>query len=303
MPAGHDRASYLLLPAGELAERARRARGILRSCAFCGHRCGVDRTAGRAGRCATGPDACIHSYGPHHGEERCLRGRRGSGTVFFSGCNLACVFCQNWEISTAHDGARAGGEALGAILLRLQERGVHNLNFVSPTHVAAVILEGVAWAAERGLALPLVWNSGGYDSPELLALLDGVVDLYLPDFKYGDSAVAERLSGAPRYFETACAALREMHRQVGPLEMALDGTARRGLLVRHLVLPGGLAGTEAVLGFLARELSPESAVNLMDQYRPCHRASGLPPLDRPLSPTEFEAALRAAEAAGLRVVD
>jgi putative pyruvate formate lyase activating enzyme len=290
------------LPAGELAARARRAESMLAACRLCGHRCEVDRRREPAGRCRTAARARVHGWRPHQGEENCLRGRRGSGTVFFADCNLACVFCQNWEISARGDGEEVDAETLARIFLRLQEQGVHNLNLVTPTHVLAPVLSALAVATEAGLDLPLVWNCGGYESLEALDLLDGVVDVYMPDFKYGDSDTAARLSEAPGYRETAAAACREMHRQVGDLEVDGDGLARRGLLVRHLVLPGGLAGSETVLAFLAAEISPRTAVNVMDQYRPCHRAAEHPPLDRRPTADEVSSARRQARELGLRLL-
>jgi putative pyruvate formate lyase activating enzyme len=285
-----------------LEERVARAAALLSSCALCGHRCEVDRRIEPAGQCRTAARARVHGFGPHHGEEDCLRGWRGSGTVFFADCNLACVFCQNWEISARGDGEEVDGAGLARIFLELQRRGVHNLNLVTPTHVLPAIVEGLAIAAEGGLSLPLVWNCGGYESLEALSLLDGLVDVYMPDLKYGDSATAERFSGAAGYWEVATAALREMHRQVGDLAFDEAGLARRGLLVRHLVLPEGLAGSERVLEFLAREISPRTAVNVMEQYRPCYRAAAHPPLDRRPTAQEIESVRATARALGLRLL-
>ena len=259
----------------------------------------VDRLHDALGKCLSRERAVVHGYGPHHGEEHCLRGERGSGTVFFSRCNLACVYCQNHEISTRGDGEELDAEGLAGVFLRLQEWGCHNLNLVTPTHQAPAILEALAAAAVRGLRLPLVWNTGCYETLEAMALLDGLVDVYMPDLKYGDSDTALRLSGVPGYWETATAAVREMHRQVGDLVFDHEGIVRRGLLVRHLVLPGDLSGTGRVARFLAREISPRTAFNLMDQYRPCHRAREFPPLDRGLTVDEWRAAELAVREAGL----
>lgn len=243
------------------------------------------------------------SYGPHHGEERPLSGWRGSGTIFFSWCSLRCVFCQNWEISQGGVGAEVEPAELAAMMLELQAIGCHNINLVTPSHVVAQILEALAIAAEAGLRLPLVYNTGGYDSPEALALLDGVIDIYMPDMKYGDSELAHRYSHVRDYVRVNRAAVGEMHRQVGDLSLDEDGIATRGLLVRHLVLPGDIAGTEEVLTFLAREIGPNTYLNLMDQYRPCHRAADNPPLGRPLAPAEYRRALEVAGRLGLHRLD
>jgi putative pyruvate formate lyase activating enzyme len=293
-----------LLKSGELAERARMAVERLRSCDLCARYCRVNRLESAKGAvCRTGRRAVVHSFGPHHGEERPIRGRRGSGTLFFSWCNLRCVFCQNWEISQQGLGQEVEADELAGIMLELQQAGCHNVNLVTPSHVVAQTLEALVVAAGRGLALPLVYNTGGYDSPEALALLDGVVDIYMPDMKYGDSEVAHRYSHVRGYVEVNQAAVREMHRQVGDLVLGDDGVARRGLLVRHLVLPGDLANTERVFAFLAREISPRTHVNLMAQYRPCYRAYDCPPLDRSITPEEWRAALAVARRYGLPLVD
>jgi putative pyruvate formate lyase activating enzyme len=245
----------------------------------------------------------VASWGPHHGEEEPIRGSRGSGTVFFSYCNLACDFCQNFDLSRLGEGREATPMALSAIFLALQDEGCHNVNLVSPTHVLPQVLEALHLAAGAGLALPLVWNTGGYDSPEALELLDGVVDVYMPDMKYGDAATAERLSGIPDYPAVNRAAVREMHRQVGDLLLDEEGVAVRGLLVRHLVLPGGLAGSESVFRFLAEEVSRDTWLNVMDQYHPAFRASLHPPLDRRPTPEELAEARELARALGLKRPD
>jgi len=309
--AGHGRrgaapgAAYLALYAsGELAERAARARRHLRHCDLCARYCHVDRTRTIKGAvCRTGERAVVSSFGPHHGEEDPLRGSGGSGTIFFSWCNLRCIYCQNWEISWAGEGDEVGAEELAETMLRLQAWGCHNVNFVSPSHVVAQILEALVIAAEGGLRLPLVYNTGGYDSPEALALLDGVIDIYMPDMKYADPAVARQYSHIRDYAAVNRAAVKEMHRQVGDLALDERGIARRGLLVRHLVLPGGLAGSRAVLRFIAEEISPHTYVNLMDQYRPCYKAVDDPILGRPLARAEFKAALAAARELGLDRLD
>ncbi|HET8541195.1 MAG TPA: radical SAM protein [Anaeromyxobacter sp.] len=297
--------AYLALQRrGALAARAADAVARLASCDLCARSCRADRIARTVGAvCRTGRHAVVSSSFAHHGEERCLSGTRGSGTIFFAFCNLQCAFCQNWDLSWKGDGDAVTGEELAGLMLELQRQGCHNVNLVSPSHVVPQILEAVAIAAARGLRLPLVFNTGGYDGEEGLRLLDGVVDVYLADLKYGDSAEAVRYSRAPGYFEVAKTALREMHRQVGDLVVGPDGIARRGLLVRHLVLPGGHAGTEAAMRFLAEEISPRTYVNLMDQYRPCYRAAEHPEIDRRPSGAELRAAAGAAIRAGITRLD
>ncbi len=283
---------------GLLAQRVQEAAARLAHCDLCPRACGVDRTAGERGVCGAGAAAEVASWGPHFGEEPPLVGRRGSGTVFFAHCGLRCCFCQNHEISFGGADALSAGE-LALVMLRLQALGCHNVNFVTPTHYLPQILAAVEAAAARGLEIPLVWNCGGYEAPGALALLEGIVDVYMPDVKFADAAPARRFCGAPDYFDAARGAVREMHRQVGDLEIGPEGTARRGLLVRHLVLPGGLAGTERVAAFLADEISRETWVNVMDQYRPCHRAREFPELARRVTPAEHAAAVAAARRAGL----
>ncbi len=297
--------AYLrLLASGELQRRAAAARLRMMRCDLCPRRCGVDRLSSSQGAaCRTGSTAVVCSYGPHHGEEAPLVGRCGSGTIFFGGCNLRCVFCQNWEISHRGEGKVVRAEGLAAMMLDLQAMGCHNINLVSPSHVVAPTLEALAIAAVNGLRLPLVYNTGGYDSLETLALLEGVVDIYMPDMKFADSGVARPYTGVSDYAEVNRAAVREMHRQVGDLVLDGSGIAFRGLLVRHLVLPEGLAGTEATVAFLAREISPETYLNLMDQYRPCYRAAEFPGLDRRISKAEFAAAVAQAKRYGLCRLD
>jgi putative pyruvate formate lyase activating enzyme len=297
--------AYLaLLQRGELAARVESAYRHLEDCDLCGRYCHVNRRQSIEGAvCRTGERAVVNSFGPHHGEEDPLRGWSGSGTIFFSWCNLRCVFCQNWEISQKGLGREVEPEELAAMMLALQAQGCHNINLVTPSHVVAQVVAAVHIAAQKGLRLPLVYNSGGYDSREALALLDGIVDIYMPDMKYGDSDIARKYSKVRDYFEVNFAAVREMHRQVGDLQLDDNGIARRGLLVRHLVLPDGLAGTDQVLAFLAREISTNTYLNLMDQYYPCYRADENPPLDRPLTRQEYRAALQIAERYGLRRLD
>ena len=297
--------SYLaLLRTGELARRVRTAARRLEDCDLCPRRCHVDRrTTTRGAVCGTGERAVVHAAFPHHGEERCLSGWGGSGTLFFSRCNLRCAYCQNWEISWGGAGREHPAEEVAEAMLELQRAGCHNVNLVTPSHVVAQVLEAVLVAAGRGLRLPIVYNTGGYDAPEALALLDGVVDVYLPDVKYGDPALARRWSRVRDYVEVNRAAVKEMHRQVGDLAVDDRGIARRGLLVRHLVLPGGIAGTAEALRFLAEEVSRNTYVNLMDQYRPCHRAREHPELARRPSPAELAEAREAALGLGLSRLD
>ncbi len=293
-----------LLRSGELAERARRSRQHLENCDLCARYCRVNRQQSiRGAICRTGERAVVYSAGPHHGEEDCLRGSRGSGTIFFSWCNLRCIFCQNWEIAWQGEGQEVVDDQLAQMMLRLQALGCHNINLVTPSHVVAQILSAVNVAAEQGLRLPLVYNTSGYDSSEALALFDGVVDIYMPDMKYGDEKLARKYSHVRDYVRINQAAVREMHRQVGDLAINAEGLAQRGLLVRHLVLPNGISGVEAVLKFLAEEVSADTYVNLMGQYRPCYRAGEHPGLDRQISRVEFSDALAIARLYGLHRLD
>ncbi len=297
-------AAYLgLWGRGELKKRVEAAASALPRCSVCPHRCGVDRLAGEAGKCRTAGQAIVSSYGPHFGEEAPLVGRRGSGTIFFANCNLRCAFCQNYSISQLGEGERVSKEQLAHIMLSLQARSCPNVNLVSPTHVVPQILEALELAVESGLRLPLVYNSGGYDSVETLRLLDGVVDIYMPDMKYSDEETARKLSGIENYPAINRAAIKAMHRQVGDLDIDEEGVARRGLLVRHLVLPNGLAGTREVVKFLANEISPHTYINIMAQYYPCHNAFQVPGLARPVSPEEYRDALLLARGAGLSRFD
>ena len=272
-------------------------------CTLCPRECRVNRNEGETGFCRTGKLALVSSYNAHFGEEAPLVGQNGSGTIFFTHCNLRCNFCQNFEISHLGQGVEVTGRQLADIMLHLQEEGCHNINFVTPSHVVPQILAATLLAARDGLSIPLVYNTGGYDKVETLALLDGVIDIYMPDFKFWDNAVAEKTCQAPDYREVACVALREMYRQVGDLEMDENNLARRGLLVRHLVLPGGLAGTREVMRFIAQEISKRTYVNIMPQYRPCGLADQVPELARSLSPETYRAAVQAAIEEGITRLD
>ena len=301
--------AYLRLPRGELRERARRAVEGLASCRACPRDCGVNRLADKWSACKTGRHAVVTSCFPHLGEEDCLRGSRGSGTIFFGHCNLRCVYCQNFDISQGlgpGPAARsAPPEALALMMLGLQEAGCHNINFVTPEHVVPQVLEGLAVAATGGLHLPIVYNTGGYDSLHSLALLDGVVDIYMPDFKCWSNERSRRYLMAADYPEAARAAIAEMHRQVGPLGLDENGIAVRGVLIRHLVVPGCLDETRAILKWIATELGRDTYVNLMDQYRPGGKVSGerFPEINRPLGTAEYREALEIARRVGLWRLD
>jgi putative pyruvate formate lyase activating enzyme len=273
------------------------------NCDLCPRTCRVDRLAGEHGVCRTGRRAWVSSFNAHFGEEAPLVGTNGSGTIFFTHCNLLCLFCQNFEISHEGFGEEVSDDRLAAIMLALQRQGCHNINFVTPSHVVPQILAALELAVPAGLKVPLVYNSSGYDRVETLKLLDGVVDIYMPDFKVWDPEVARKACDAPDYPEAARQALLEMHRQVGDLELGESGLARRGLLVRHLVMPGGLAGTRQVMGFIAREISPRTYVNVMSQYRPCGRAAEVAGLESALSADEYRQAVREAIAEGLTRLD
>lgn len=288
-----------LLRSGELYERVARARERLADCRVCPRHCGVNRPGGELGTCLVGAKALVASAGPHHGEEFPVRGWYGSGTIFFAGCNLRCLYCQNADISHAPNRDELGSEALAAVMLQLEEEGCHNINLVSPSHQVPQVLEGLLAAAQRGLRLPIVYNTSAYDDVEMLRLLDGIVDVYMPDLKYADADAGRRLSKVPDYPAAAQAAIKEMHRQVGDLVVNEDGLAVRGLLVRHLVLPGGLAGTAEVMRFLADEISRDTYVNVMDQYHPAAKAFRLPVLNRPVRAGEVADAIDLARAAGL----
>src|SRR5213593_404160 len=264
-----SRPAYLtLLDSGELERRAAEAVAALKDCTVCPRDCHVDRLEDKRMFCATGRRARVASHFPHFGEEDCLRGRKGSGTIFFSWCNLRCVFCQNGDISQRPDGDEVDARGLAEMMLELQARGCHNINFVTPEHVVPQVLEGVFEAARRGLRLPLVYNTSSYDSMESLRWLDGVVDIYMPDFKYWDPEKAGRYLKAPDYPAVARRTIAEMHRQTGNLVLDSRGLARRGLLVRHLVMPGAVEDGIRIIDWLAREVSPRAYVNVMDQYFP-----------------------------------
>jgi putative pyruvate formate lyase activating enzyme len=292
-------ASYNQLSQEALQERAKEALARLESCEICPRHCKVNRLKEEKGFCRIGRNARVYSYAPHLGEETPLVGRHGSGTIFFSGCNLSCVFCQNYDISQMDSGLDVSAVDLSKMMLRLQDLGCHNINFVTPSHVVPQILEALVLARDEGLSVPLVYNSGGYDRAETIRLLEGIFDIYMPDAKYGSDEMGLKYSQAPRYTHYMKTAIKEMHRQVGDLLIDDDGIAVKGLLVRHLVLPGDLAGTEEIVGFLSLEISRNTYLNVMAQYRPEYGACNYTELDRRITMKEYKDAVRLAAEAGL----
>lgn len=290
---------HALYHSGELLSRVREAYGRLAGCDLCPHRCGVNRLRGEQGLCRSGFRPRVASSNLHRGEEPPISGTMGSGTIFFSNCSLSCVFCQNFPISQSGSGETLSTRELAERMLSLQRRGAHNLNLVTPTHWLPQVLAALWLAIPAGFCLPIVWNSSGYETVEALRLLDGVVDIYLPDMKYADNGEAVRLSQAPLYAEANRSAVREMFRQVGHLAVDQDGIALRGLIIRHLVLPQGRAGSATTLSWISHNLGEETHVALMSQYFPAHRAADLPGIDRQLTHREYDSALEALEAAGL----
>jgi putative pyruvate formate lyase activating enzyme len=287
---------------GRLRQKAEEALDLLRRCTVCPRNCRVNRLAGRTATCRSGRYASVTSACPHHGEEDCLRGRNGSGTIFFTGCNLRCVFCQNYAISQVGRGEPVNPHELALMMLQLQEAGCHNINLVTPEHVVPQVLEGLVIAVERGLRLPLVYNTSAYDGFDSLRLLDGVVDIYMPDFKLWDSQLALKYLLARDYPETARRSIRTMHEQVGELKVGEDGVALRGILVRHLVMPGLPEETQAIMCWLAGEVSRDTYVNVMDQYHPAWKVKThdqYAELNRPLTRSEFTQALSDSRQTGL----
>lgn len=297
-------AAYLkTLREGRLQEKVAAARKMMESCTLCPRLCNVNRLEGELGFCGIGANAVISSASPHFGEESPLVGVNGSGTIFMTSCNLKCVFCQNFEISHLMDGAEMDDEGFGKLMLGLQNMGCHNINIVTPSHQVPQLLAALQFAANRGLQVPLVYNTGGYDSLETLKILDGVVDIYMPDIKFADRTIAGKLMDAEDYPEIAFSAVREMHRQVGDLQINENGIATRGLLVRHLVMPKDLAGTRQIMRFLAREISPNTYVNIMDQYRPCGEAFKDPDIARSINREEYTHAIEMAKEEGISRLD
>ncbi len=288
-----------LLSSGGFDDVLARADRRLAACDLCPRRCGVDRTAGELGFCKAGISLKVSSYGPHYGEESPLVGRHGSGTIFLAGCNLGCCFCQNYDISHQAEGRDVGVEDVVMMMLKLEKTGCHNINFVTPTHFVPQIMRAVMTAAAKGLSVPIVYNCGGYEDVETLKLLENIVDIYMPDLKFSDPDLSTKYCEAPDYPDVSKAALKEMHRQVGDL-IVKNGLAKRGLLVRHLVMPGQLEDSKRIFEFLATEISPETFVNVMDQYRPCYNAGRFPEISGKLDRGEFKAALEAAWETGFR---
>lgn len=295
LPAYRERLSLR-----ELKERGEHLRELMKECVICPRECRAKRLQGRYGVCRSTDELMISSAAPHYGEEPPLVGRRGSGTVFFTSCNLKCLFCQNYDVSHLRHGRRISASQLAEIMIALQQGGCHNINLVTPTHMTSQIVEAVTMAAERGLSIPLVYNCGGYESMQTLKLLEDIVDIYMPDIKYSDNEIARRYSGAPSYWDVVRPAVSEMQRQVGDLNIDEHGIARRGLLIRHLVLPNRLAGSRAVLDFIARDVSINSYVNIMDQFRPAYRSIHYPELSRTIKTKEFSEVVQYAYTVGLR---
>jgi putative pyruvate formate lyase activating enzyme len=288
--------SYIeLAHSGELTRRVELLTAILRECTLCPRRCRVNRVEGQLGYCQAGADLMVSSAFPHFGEEPPLVGRHGSGTLFLTHCNLRCVFCQNYDISHLGRGEPVTPSDIARVMSKLQERGCHNINFVTPTHYAPQIVASLPLGIEMGLRLPIVYNCSGYESIEVIRLLDGIVDIYMPDAKFMEEEYARQFCDAPDYPEVVRAVLKEMHRQVGDLTLDSKGVAERGLLIRHLVMPGGVASSERVLKFIADEISVHSYVNIMNQYRPEYRADGHSRIDRRTSPKEYLEAIQIAK--------
>jgi putative pyruvate formate lyase activating enzyme len=295
--------SYLKLSLAEIESRAQQAIASLSECKVCPRDCAVNRLEDKKAVCKTGRYARVSSYFPHFGEEDCLRGRHGSGTIFFSMCNLRCVFCQNYDISQLEVGIVATPEMLARMMMELQKQGCHNINFVTPEHVVPQILEALPIAIRLGLKLPIVYNTSAYDSMDSLRWLDGIVDIYMPDFKFFTEEHGKIYAKAKDYAEIAKRTIKEMHRQVGELEFDSSGIAVRGLLIRHLVMPGGVADTREIMDYIVKEISANTYVNVMAQYYPANKTEKYPEIHRGLFKSEFEQAVAAAREAGLRRLD
>ena len=272
---------------------------LLESCCICPRRCKVNRLKNEKGFCKTGFQPKVCSFMPHHGEEPPISGEHGSGTIFFSHCNMACVYCQNYEFSQSGQGREVGFEELAKFMIDLQDMGCHNINLVTPTHVMPQILEAIGIAIPQGLKIPIVYNSGGYELPDIIKMLDGIVDIYLPDTRYADNDMAMQYSSAPDYPKYNQGALKEMHRQVGIANIDNQGIIKRGLIIRHLVLPNNICATEKIMKFIAQELSPDTYISLMSQYRPCHKVSQFKDICRRITYEEYEYAKQAMQEQGL----
>ncbi len=276
---------------GELKKRIDEIYHLMQNCQICPRQCGVNRLKGEKGYCQAGFEPEISSFYCHRGEEPPISGWAGSGTIFFTHCNLRCVFCQNYPISQLGHGKKISVHQLAKMMLILQKKGCHNINFVTPTHFVPQILAALNQAIANGLKIPLVYNCGGYEATKTLKFLDGVVDIYMPDIKYGGRREAEKYSNAPDYFKVAKEAIKEMHRQVGELQISPDNIAQKGLLIRHLILPNNIAKTERVLTFIKTEISPETYISIMDQYFPAYKALKIKQLNRKVTRTEYQKAL------------
>jgi len=292
--------SYLNLSKKELNQRIEKLFKILESCEICPRKCHVNRLKDEKGYCQLGSLPVVSAFHPHFGEESPLVGIHGSGTIFFTSCNLSCVYCQNYEISQLRIGQEVSFEKLAQMMINLQNRGCHNINLVSPTSHVPAIVKALSIAREQGLKLSLVYNTNAYDSVEILKLLDGIVDIYMPDTKYSDSALALKYSNVPNYFEIMKKAIKEMKGQVGDLIIDEKGIAKRGLLVRHLFLPNNIAGSKKIFEFLAKEISPDVFLNVMDQYTPHWKAGEYPELSRRITQEEFQEVISLAKKAGLK---
>ncbi|UKL13153.1 radical SAM protein [Dissulfurimicrobium hydrothermale] len=289
------------LSSDDLSERVKELKSLLESCTLCPRQCRVNRLKGETGFCKTGNKAVVAGYGPHFGEERCLVGKGGSGTIFFSWCNLRCIYCQNYEISWLGQGDPVNPDDIALIIMTLKASGCENINLVTPTHVLPFWVEALQMISkETDLDLPIIYNTSGYENVNVLRLLDGIVDIYMPDFKYWNRLAANRFSQCKDYPKITKEAIKEMHRQVGDLVFDKNGTAKKGLLVRHLVLPGGLSDTMEIVEFIAQEISSNTYMNIMDQYRPCGPGHLPPPMNRRITDHEYNQALRAAGSAGLQ---
>ena len=283
----------------ELKQRAEALHQLLVECRICPNECKAKRTEGETGECHSKVEVYISSVGPHFGEEPPLVGTNGSGTIFFTNCNLDCQFCQNYDISHLGMGEKASKSDLARSMLQLQQIGCHNINLVTPTHFSPQIVDELVLAIEKGLELPIVYNCGGYESVETLRLLEDIVDIYMPDIKYSIDKNALKYSGVQNYWETVKLAVKEMHQQVGDLKLSKRGIAQRGLLVRHLVLPNDIAGSKAVVDFVADEISTDTYLNIMDQYRPAYHANIYPELNRRITPSEYKDVIDYAHNKGL----
>ncbi|MDD2752856.1 MAG: radical SAM protein [Candidatus Omnitrophica bacterium] len=284
---------------GKLKEACKKAFSLLESCTICPRKCKANRINDELGFCKTGKNAQVYSFLPHQGEEPPISGDNGSGTIFFSHCNMHCVYCQNYKFSQMEAGKETDPKELAKIMLQLQTLGCHNINLVTPTHVMPQILKALLIAISTGLKIPLCYNTSGYELPEIISLLDGIIDIYLADLRYADAEVALKYSNAPDYPRYSQLALKEMYRQVGIPKLNQQGLIERGLIIRHLVLPNNLSGTKEIMRFIAKELSPETYISLMSQYLPCHKANEFPELSRRISSEEYKQAKKIMHQYGL----